>query len=217
MSVDIQAARALTYWAQLLRGHRDRRPEEAGVRRRPSPRRRRPSRSSPARTSGVNGLLTPMSKYYASEMSMRVANDAIAVLGGSGYMKDYASERHLRDSRITTIYEGTSQLQVVAAVAGRLVRHGRDRRQGPPRRPRDLARRDRTAGRADSRSPGRPGRGRRVRQGPGRRLQGPLRPQAGGHGHHAGRRGAVLRRRRRTARSSPSPATGWPTSCPSCG
>ncbi|MBN1554339.1 MAG: hypothetical protein JXA11_06310, partial [Phycisphaerae bacterium] len=39
-------------------------------------------------------------------------------LGGSGYMKDYASERHLRDSRITTIYEGTSQLQVVAAIAG---------------------------------------------------------------------------------------------------
>ena len=65
-----------------------------------------------------NKLLTPMAKYYGSEMSMRVANSAIAVLGGSGFMKDYASERHLRDSRITTIYEGTSQLQVLAAVAG---------------------------------------------------------------------------------------------------
>jgi hypothetical protein len=42
----------------------------------------------------------------------------MGVLGGSGYMKDYAVERHLRDSRITTIYEGTSQLQVVAALAG---------------------------------------------------------------------------------------------------
>jgi alkylation response protein AidB-like acyl-CoA dehydrogenase len=42
----------------------------------------------------------------------------MAVLGGSGYMKDYAVERHLRDSRITTIYEGTSQLQVVASLAG---------------------------------------------------------------------------------------------------
>ena len=49
---------------------------------------------------------------------MRVSNDSIAVLGGSGYMKDYACERHLRDSRITTIYEGTSQLQVLAGVAG---------------------------------------------------------------------------------------------------
>jgi 3-(methylthio)propanoyl-CoA dehydrogenase len=65
-----------------------------------------------------NKVLTPMSKYYASEMSMRVSNDAIAILGGSGYMKDYPVERHLRDSRITTIYEGTSQLQVVAAIAG---------------------------------------------------------------------------------------------------
>ena len=47
-----------------------------------------------------------------------MAYDAIQVLGGSGYMKDYAAERYLRDARITTIYEGTSQLQVVAAVRG---------------------------------------------------------------------------------------------------
>ncbi|UCD30528.1 MAG: acyl-CoA dehydrogenase family protein, partial [Planctomycetota bacterium] len=66
----------------------------------------------------LNGMLTPMSKYYASEMSVRVANDAIQVLGGSGYMTDYPVERHLRDARITTIYEGTSQLQIVAAVRG---------------------------------------------------------------------------------------------------
>ena len=47
-----------------------------------------------------------------------MAYDAIQVLGGSGYMKDYEAERYMRDSRITTIYEGTSQLQVVAAVRG---------------------------------------------------------------------------------------------------
>ncbi len=64
------------------------------------------------------GLLTPMSKYFCSEMCNAVAYDAIQVLGGSGYMRDYASERHARDARITTIYEGTSQLQVVAAVRG---------------------------------------------------------------------------------------------------
>ncbi len=64
------------------------------------------------------GLLTPCSKYYAGEMSIRVANDAVQVLGGSGYMKDYPVERYLRDARITTIYEGTSQLQVVAAIRG---------------------------------------------------------------------------------------------------
>lgn len=66
----------------------------------------------------VNGMLTPMAKYYCSEMCCAVAHNAIQVLGGSGYMKDYAAERYLRDARITTIYEGTSQLQIVAAVRG---------------------------------------------------------------------------------------------------
>jgi len=64
------------------------------------------------------GMLTPMSKYYCSEMCNKIAYDSIQVLGGSGYMRDYACERHARDARITTIYEGTSQLQVVAAVRG---------------------------------------------------------------------------------------------------
>jgi len=63
-------------------------------------------------------MLTPMSKYFCSEMCNRVAYDSIQVLGGSGFMRDYACERHARDARITTIYEGTSQLQVVAAVRG---------------------------------------------------------------------------------------------------
>ncbi len=63
-------------------------------------------------------MLTPMSKYYCSEMCNRVAYDCLQVLGGSGYMRDYASEQHVRDARITTIYEGTSQLQIVAAVRG---------------------------------------------------------------------------------------------------
>ncbi len=63
-------------------------------------------------------MLTPMSKYYCTEMCNRVAYDSIQVLGGSGFMRDYACERHARDARITTIYEGTSQLQVVAAVRG---------------------------------------------------------------------------------------------------
>jgi len=66
----------------------------------------------------LNGMLTPMSKYYCSETCCWVADTAIQVLGGSGYMRDYAAERHLRDARITTIYEGTSQLQLVAAVRG---------------------------------------------------------------------------------------------------
>lgn len=63
-------------------------------------------------------MLTPMCKYYASEVCNQIAYDAMQVLGGSGYMRDYPVERHYRDARITNIYEGTSQLQIVAAVRG---------------------------------------------------------------------------------------------------
>ncbi len=63
-------------------------------------------------------MMTPISKYYGSEMCNRVCYDSIQVLGGSGYMKDYPVERHARDARITSIYEGTSQLQIIAAVRG---------------------------------------------------------------------------------------------------
>jgi hypothetical protein len=63
-------------------------------------------------------MLAPISKYYASEMSIKVTSDAIQVHGGSGYMKDYPVERYFRDARITSIYEGTSQLQIIAAVGG---------------------------------------------------------------------------------------------------
>jgi alkylation response protein AidB-like acyl-CoA dehydrogenase len=76
-------------------------------------------RKAQARTlKRLNGMLTPMSKYHASEMCNRVADTALQVLGGSGYMQDYPAERYLRDARITNIYEGTSQLQIVAAVRG---------------------------------------------------------------------------------------------------
>ncbi|MBL7140121.1 MAG: hypothetical protein ISS74_04360, partial [Planctomycetes bacterium] len=63
-------------------------------------------------------FLTPVAKYWLSEMCNRVAYEAMSVLGGSGYMQDYPLEQLYRDARITTIYEGTSQLQIVAAVRG---------------------------------------------------------------------------------------------------
>ena len=62
--------------------------------------------------------LTPLIKYYASEMCNKVTYDAIQVHGGTGYMKEFNVERHYRDARITSIYEGTSQLQVVSAIGG---------------------------------------------------------------------------------------------------
>jgi len=63
-------------------------------------------------------LLTSFAKYYCSEMSMRVTSTAMQVLGGSGYMRDYPVEKYFRDARITAIYEGTSQLQIVSAFRG---------------------------------------------------------------------------------------------------
>ncbi len=63
-------------------------------------------------------LLTSLAKYYCSEMSLSVTSTAIQVLGGSGYMRDYPVEKYYRDARITTIYEGTSQLQVMSAFRG---------------------------------------------------------------------------------------------------
>jgi butyryl-CoA dehydrogenase len=52
-----------------------------------------------------------MAKLYASEMANRVTNKGLQIHGGYGYLKDFDAERHLRDARITEIYEGTSEIQ----------------------------------------------------------------------------------------------------------
>ena len=62
--------------------------------------------------------LTPVSKYFCTEMCNQVCYDAIQCHGGKGYMRDKLPERYYRDARITNIYEGTSQMQVIAAIAG---------------------------------------------------------------------------------------------------
>ena len=59
---------------------------------------------------------TPLVKLFASEYANQLAYDAVQIHGGSGFMKDYPCERLYRDARIMNIYEGTSQLQVVAAI-----------------------------------------------------------------------------------------------------
>ena len=61
-------------------------------------------------------MFTPVLKMMSSEYANQNAYDAIQVHGGSGFMKEYAVERLYRDARILTIYEGTSQLQTVAAI-----------------------------------------------------------------------------------------------------
>lgn len=63
-------------------------------------------------------VYTPLLKLTSSEYCNQIAYDALQIHGGTGFMKDFPIERIYRDARITSIYEGTSQLQVVAAIRG---------------------------------------------------------------------------------------------------
>jgi alkylation response protein AidB-like acyl-CoA dehydrogenase len=73
----------------------------------------------------LSETLTPIVKYYSTEMGNRVCFQAVQVHGGVGYMREFKVERLMRDQRVTNIYEGTSQLQVVAAI-GKLLGHSLD-------------------------------------------------------------------------------------------
>ena len=66
----------------------------------------------------IADVYTPLLKLFSSEYCNQIAYDSLQVHGGTGFMKDFPIERIYRDARITTIYEGTSQLQVVAAIRG---------------------------------------------------------------------------------------------------
>ena len=68
--------------------------------------------------SKISELLTPLTKYFLTEDANKIAYDALQIHGGAGYMKEFNVERLVRDARITNIYEGTSQLQIVAAIGG---------------------------------------------------------------------------------------------------
>ncbi len=63
-------------------------------------------------------ILTPMSKALSTEAANKICYDCIQIHGGTGYMHDFDAERLYRDARITNIYEGTTQLQIVAAIGG---------------------------------------------------------------------------------------------------
>jgi alkylation response protein AidB-like acyl-CoA dehydrogenase len=56
-------------------------------------------------------LESSMAKYFASEVAVRAANAAVQVHGGYGYIDEYPVGKYLRDARVTTLYEGTSQIQ----------------------------------------------------------------------------------------------------------
>jgi alkylation response protein AidB-like acyl-CoA dehydrogenase len=119
MRVTLESSRALLYETAVLvdlkdglehrlQSHADSlAPEEAGS-----------LRAQLKKHSNYAGLFTPLAKARCTEAANRIAYDSLQIHGGSGYMRDFAVERYMRDARITTIYEGTTQLQVVAARGG---------------------------------------------------------------------------------------------------
>ena len=115
MRGEIEATRGLlaegSYWVDLKKAF-DHLQREGQLGREQKQRQRQADR--------LAGVLVPLGKYYAAEMGNRVCDQAIQIHGGTGYMREFNVERHYRDVRITNIYEGTSQLQVVAAIGGLL-------------------------------------------------------------------------------------------------
>ena len=122
MRVDLEATRTLLAetgrWVDLWKVY-ERAIEEGGSETDPAVRARHKQAQALAET------LTPMVKYCATEMGNRVCYQAMQVHGGAGYMREFNIERLFRDVRITNIYEGTSQLQVVAAI-GKLLNRSLD-------------------------------------------------------------------------------------------
>jgi alkylation response protein AidB-like acyl-CoA dehydrogenase len=122
MKVDLEATRALlaetATWVDLWKAY-EKAVSAEGAEISPEMRARHKQCVALAET------LTPMVKYCSTEMGNRVCYQAMQVHGGVGYMKEFNIERLFRDVRITNIYEGTSQLQVVAAI-GKLLNRSLD-------------------------------------------------------------------------------------------
>ena len=112
MKVAVEAGRSLLYETsrfvdlkEVLEDYSEQHPEEKGD-----------IIEEKKKYAKLAGFFTPMVKAFATEMANKVAYDTIQIHGGTGYMKEFNAERHYRDARITNIYEGTTQLQVVAAI-----------------------------------------------------------------------------------------------------
>lgn len=114
MKIEIEAARSLVYETSVIVDIKE------GVEERSEkhPERAADLKDDLKRYTRFAALFTPLAKSYAAEMANRVTYNAIQIHGGVGYTKEFDVERHYRDARITNIYEGTTQLQIVAAVGG---------------------------------------------------------------------------------------------------
>ncbi len=116
MRVDIEAARSLLYEASRIVDMKEGLEKKSGL----HPESKFEIKKDLRRFGNYETLFTPMLKCYVTEMGNKICYDAMQVHGGVGYTKDFIVERLCRDMRITSIYEGTTQLQVVAAIGALL-------------------------------------------------------------------------------------------------
>lgn len=114
MKIAIEAARSLVYETSIIVDIKE--GIEARIENHPD--RAADLRTDLKRYTRLASLFTPLAKSSAAEMANRVAYDAIQIHAGVGFTKEFDVERHYRDARITNIYEGTTQLQAVAAMGG---------------------------------------------------------------------------------------------------
>jgi hypothetical protein len=114
MKANIEGARALLYETSCMVDLRERMDEMVAL----HPDMKKELRKRIKLTSDYEMVFTSMLKCFATEMGNRVCYDALQVHGGAGYTRDFDVERHCRDIRVTSIYEGTTQMQVEAAIGG---------------------------------------------------------------------------------------------------
>ena len=114
MQINVEAARTLLYETSRIVDLKEGYEEIAEH----QPERKKAVQDEVKRYIKYAALFTPALKAFATEMGNQVCYDALQIHGGNGYMKDFSIERLARDVRITNIYEGTTQLQIVAAIGG---------------------------------------------------------------------------------------------------
>lgn len=114
MKIAVEAGRSLLYETSRIVDIKEGLEEEI----KHHPEKKAELRNELQRYTKYAALFTPIAKTYTTEAGNKVCYDAVQIHGGTGYMKDFNVERHSRDMRITNIYEGTTQLQVVAAIGG---------------------------------------------------------------------------------------------------
>ncbi len=114
MKAAIEGARALLYETACIVDLRERMDRTIGL----HPEMKKELRGRVKRAADYELVFTSILKCFATEMGNRVCYDALQVHGGAGYTRDFDVERHCRDMRVTSIYEGTTQMQVEAAIGG---------------------------------------------------------------------------------------------------